>query len=454
MEISSLAFGGAGVGKFEGMTVFVKDTMPGDMVKAAFTKIKKQYGEAELVEIVRESADRIAPVCEYFDVCGGCQLQYMPYEKQLEFKKQHVKDAFERIGRIFDVEVCEVIGCASDGGQPFFYRNKMEFSFGYDAEMRFALGMHVPGRKYDILDLHNCYLESEDSVKILNAVRDYCLENEWMPYRFMTNEGFLRLLAIREGKRTGEIMLNLSTAEEVPADFEAGLADLLERVREVVPAVSSFYWTRVISRRGQPRRQEEKLIFGKKYLTEELHLPNGDRLSFEISPQAFFQVNTLQAEVLYHEVIKRIPQNDRQLVMDLFCGTGTIGLFMSKHAENVIGIELNESAVLSARENARKNNIFNVDFYVGDVAKVIEDLKCRPSLIVVDPPRAGLAKKMLDTLSQFDSPEIIYVSCNPSTLARDCDLLKEYGYRVTEIQPVDMFPHTFHIECVTVLKRG
>ncbi len=446
LEMERLAFGGAGIGKFEGMTVFVEKTLPGDKVKASFTRLKKQYAEADLVEVVQPSSDRREAKCRYFGTCGGCQLQFAPYEKQLEFKKQHVIDAFERIGKIYNPPVKDALAAKEE----YYYRNKMEFSFGYDEEMNFTLGFHLPKRRYDILDTEECHLQSEFSYKLVNKVRDFVKAKGWLPYQFSTGEGLLRSLFVREAKHTGEVMINLSTSESTDKNFEAELAEFTELLKD---EVSSIYWTQVISKRGQPKTLKEKLLYGKKALTEKMILASGDALEFDILPQAFFQVNTYQAEVLYSQVIDLVLDGNHQVVFDLFCGTGTIGLFMAKHVKHVYGIELNPDAVTSARANAERNKISNIDFFIGDVAKLLKNLQERPSLIVLDPPRAGLTEKMIEKINGFAVDELVYVSCNPSTLARDCNWLAAYGYEVKSIQPVDMFPQTFHIECVVKLER-
>ncbi len=447
VDISTLAFGGKGLGKLDGKAVFVDLAVPGDKVKASVTKIKTSYLEAKLVEILVPSEKRVKPKCPYFGVCGGCQFQHLPYENQLEIKKQHVIDAFERIGELANPPVMEILRSENH----YYYRNKMEFSFGYDAEMKFAMGMHLPGRRYDILDLKECHLQSEISAGIVNAVREWAISNDLKPYRFQTEEGELKALYIRESKRTNERMVNLVTAEKVPENFEELLGKLSAVLAEM--EVTSFYWSQIISHRGSPRRTVEYLISGKRTITEKMVLANGDELSFEIHPQAFFQVNTLQAEVLYYEVVKLVEENPCELIFDLFCGTGTIGLFLAKHCKKVLGVELNKDAVKSANSNAQKNKIFNIDFFAGDVAKVLEDLKEKPSLIVVDPPRAGMTAKMIKQVSDFGTKKLIYVSCNPATMARDCLLLREFGFKVKKIQPVDMFPQTFHIENVALLER-
>lgn len=446
LEIHALAFGGAGVGKYNGLSVFVPATMPGDKVKAAFTKIKKQFAEADLVEIISPSKERTTPRCKYSEVCGGCQLQFMPYAKQLEFKKQQVVDSFERIGKIYDPPVKEIIGAEDQ----FYYRNKMEFSFGYDKGMDFVLGLHLPNRRYDILDLDECFLQSERSVEIVNMTRNFFKEKGWPPYKFSCGEGFLRSLFIRESKRTGEIMVNLTTSDQLPKEVEAGLKEFVSNLKDV----NSVYWTQVISKRGVPKQLKEELMHGKKHIVEKMVLPNGDELNFNILPQAFFQVNTIQAENLYYEVVKIVEERKHNVIFDLFCGTGTIGLFLAKHADQVMGIELNEDSVKMARENAQKNKIFNIDFFCGDVNKMLGSLKERPSLVVVDPPRAGLTEKIIKQINDFGPADVVYVSCNPSTLARDCNWFKEFGYEVKSITPVDMFPHTYHIENVCLLSRS
>lgn len=442
--VDSLVFGGKAIGEFEGLKVFVNKAIPGDRVSASLTKIKKNYAEAQFVELLEPSKDRVKARCQHAGTCGGCTFQQLPYEKQLEAKKQFVVDAFERIGGLQNPPVRDVIACEDQ----FYYRNKMEFSFGYDAEMKFAMGMHLPGRRYDILDLKECHLQSEGTEELLSKVREFVTKRKWKPFKYSCGQGFLRSLFVREGKRTGELMIVLSTSDDVPKDLDAGLEELSEILGD---KVTSFYWSQVISKRGSPKQIKETLIRGRKTLKEDMILENGNKLGFEIAPQAFFQPNTFQAEKLYTEVIKLVEGGE--FAFDLFCGTGTIGLFMAKHVGHVLGIELNESAVQVARENAQKNAIFNIDFFVGDVGKLVGTLKERPSVIVVDPPRAGLNEKTIAKISEFDCERIIYVSCNPSTLARDCQWLAEFGYKVESVQPVDMFPHTYHIENVCLLKR-
>lgn len=449
--VDSLAFGGQGIGRHEGRAVFVKGVMPGDKVSASLRRIKPNFLETDLVEVLEKSKNRIEPECKHFEECGGCQFQFMSYEDQLKVKKQFVIDAFERIGGLRNVEVKDVVG--ADNG--YFYRNKMEFSFGYDVDFNFTLGFHVPGRKFDILDVEECHLESLESVAVVNATREVMKSLDWKPFKYSDGEGFLKHLVIREGKRTGEVLINLVTSHQVPDDLEDGLSKFVETIKSLDfgdKKLVSICWTQKIAKRGTPTRFEESVLWGEKVLKENMILENGEELKFEIAPRAFFQVNTLQAEKLYSEVVK-LAGDSSGIAFDLFCGTGTIGLFLAKHVEQIYGIEINEEAVKSARKNAQKNNIFNIDFYIGDVAKLVNNIKQHPELIVVDPPRAGLSKDTISYLNEFDPKKIIYVSCNPATMARDCALLDEYGYKVKSVKPFDLFPQTYHVENVCLLER-
>ncbi|MBI2634728.1 23S rRNA (uracil(1939)-C(5))-methyltransferase RlmD [Candidatus Peregrinibacteria bacterium] len=448
LDIERLAFGGAGIGKHDGMTVFVEKTVPGDRVRASFFKIKNNYAEANLTEIVTPSTDRIKPRCSYSGACGGCQMMFMPYEKQLAFKQQHVIDALERIGKIPNPPVEKIIGSKDR----FFYRNKMEFTFGYDSKMNFTLGLHQPGFRFDILDINECHLQSELSVKIVNSARELVKKLKWPPFKYSNGEGFLRSLIIRDCKRTGEVMVILNTSDQIPKNLAEGLKKFVELMAGFKEVVSIFHLS-IISRRGMPNKIKETMLYGRPAITEKMILENGDELDFTISPQAFFQVNTFQAEILYNNVLKMASSRPQELVLDFFCGIGTIGLFMAKHAEKVLGIELNEEAVKAAKKNAQRNDISNIEFNTGDVVENLPAIRQKPSLIVVDPPRAGLTGNLIDIIGGLGANQLVYVSCDPATLARDCDQLKRHGFMLKKVQPVDMFPHTFHIENVCLLEK-
>lgn len=442
LEIESLVFGGRGIGEFEGRKVFVPDTVPGDKVEAKLTRIKPKFMEARLERVVRPSERRVEARCPHFDVCGGCKWQFLPYEEQLRVKEQQVRDSLERIGGLDGTIVSEIIGNAS----PWFYRNKMEVSFG-PGEDSLKLGFYPPGFHYEVFDLEECYLQSEMMPELVARVREWAVDMGLEFYKKDTGEGFLRNFIIREGKRTGERMVILVTSmHEFPeAESFVALFDESE--------VSSIFWMQVDQERGRRTEIHEHHLFGKRVLTEALELENGERLEFDIQPQAFFQTNTLQAEVLYSEVISLAELNGDEVVFDLYCGTGTIGLFCAHKAREVVGVELNPSAVASAKVNAAKNGIENVRFELGSVDSVLESLEGSPDVVIVDPPRAGLGETVVEQVCGFGARRVVYVSCNPTSMARDLKQFGELGYVCKKVQPVDMFPQTHHVECVCLLER-
>ncbi len=443
LEITDLAFGGVGVAKIktdEGeLAVFVERCVPGDKVSARFTKIKKQYAEARLEKMVTPSKDRIAPRCKHFGVCGGCSLQFLSYENQLKWKQKMVVDALERIGGIKDIAVDAILGCES----PWFYRNKMEYSFGSDA----TLGLH-PSKNYkEVFDLEECFLESPRSVEIALAVEKWAKEKHLSGFDPRSGKGMLKNLVVREGKNTDEIMVNLVTAGE---DFPLE-KDFANLVTEKFPEVTSCYRTAVTVRRGYRTVVQEFLLSGKPALMETLTVQN-ITLRFEIHPQAFFQPNTKQAQILYGKILEFAQSKSDETALDLFCGTGTIGIFLAKTGCRVTGIELSKDAIENALANARTNGIENIEFLCGDIEKFLLTAP-KTSLLITDPPRAGIAQKSLEKIIALKIPKWIYVSCNPATLARDLKIICETGgYRLKKVQPVDMFPHTYHIETVCLLE--
>lgn len=445
LEISDLAFGGIGVGKIGDFVVFVPGVVPGDKICGRLTKIKKQYAEAKLEKILQAARERITPRCKHFGVCGGCSLQFLSYENQLKWKEKMVADALRQIGGFKDLRVEPIIGCED----PWFYRNKMEYNFG-PSNGKSILGFR-PAKKYDeIFDLEECFLQSPQSVEIALAVEKWAQELGIPAFHPRTNKGILKHLAVREGKNTGELMLNLIANGR---DFPHTDA-FTKFIREKFPQVTSLYRTGVTVQKGHRTVIEEFHIAGKKTLTEILRVGEME-LRFEILPQAFFQTNTKQAEVLYGKILEFAgPQaNANDSMLDLFCGTGTIGMFFAKSGTKVIGVDSNESAIANARENARLNSLPNVEFHCADINKFFDK---RPSLrlglLITDPPRAGIAESALEKILELKIPKWIYVSCNPTTLARDLKIAGEHGYKIEKIQPVDMFPQTYHVETVCLLK--
>jgi 23S rRNA (uracil1939-C5)-methyltransferase len=463
LTVERFAAEGKTVARLEGLVVFVHGGVPGDDVRVRVSKVKKSFLEAEVTQILSPSPLRIEPRCRYFGLCGGCRWQHVQYAAQLDFKRQHVLDALERIGGFHDVEVQPVAAADS----PYFYRNKMEFSFGErwltreelsaregaggDERDRFALGLHIPLRFDRVLDLHECHLQSETSQKIVNTVRSFCLDRKLPVYSTVSHTGFLRNLVIRESRRTGERMVNLVTNDERPALMEE-LRDLL--LREV-PDLTSFC-NNITQRKSLVAVGDTETVYhGAPFITERL----GGK-QFRISANSFFQTNTEQAERLYETVRRAAHLQARDVVFDLYSGTGSIALFIADDVAEVLGIESVESAVRDAERNAALNGVRNCKFLQGDLKDMLSRdtawlaEQALPSVVILDPPRSGAHEKVIDQVLQLKPERIVYVSCNPATQARDLALLCAHGeYRVQVVQPVDMFPQTSHVESVVSLAR-
>lgn len=452
----------------------VRKALPGDRVRVCVETRRKRRVIGRIDELLEPSRMRIEPRCAHFGRretpgkgCGGCTLQNLDYRHQLLNKERLVKYAMADAG-VDPGLVAPVMGQED----PWYYRNKMEFSFGDDAQRRFSLGLYPRGYRYEVLNLTECLLQSRFVSTLLTRIRRWAIDQQLRPYDSRSGEGFLRTLTIREGKRTGERLLELTTShhptvqvrgQETPAEQVAGafarfVVDLAE---ELDGAITSVYWTQQRAVRGEPTRFIEHHLHGLEVLHERLSLPDDHSLLFDIHPRAFFQPNTRQAEVLYATVLDMSGLRDANAshtVLDLYCGTGTIGLCMAPYARKVLGVELQPDAVENARENARRNAITNARFFAGDVGETLHDVEFERAagqvdVVVVDPPRAGLLPDARAHLAGLDAPRMVYVSCNPITLARDLRELKDQGWHVEAIQPVDMFPHTYHIENVARLRK-
>ncbi len=449
VSIDRLVFGGEGIASVDGFKLFVPDTVPGDKVLVEVRKVRSHYGEGKRLKLLEASPIRVPARCKHFEICGGCKWQFLDYAEQVKIKEQLVKDSLHRLGGLDEALVLPII----ENETPWFYRNKMELSFGTAPDGSVMLGFYPTGYHYEVFDVEECFLQSELVSEIVRKVRDFANEKKIGVFNSHTGEGILKSLIIREGKNTGEVMVILVTSAELfdkVDDFKALFAED-ERI-------SSLYWNSWVQIPGQPTWVEEKHLAGKSSLTEVLELENGARLEFDILPQAFFQTNTKQAQVLYSKVIELAKLQGEELVYDLYCGTGTIGLFCAHKAKQVIGIEVNEAAVDSARSNAQKNAITNAHFYLGSVEERLMSLEthpeyAKPNVLIVDPPRAGLGEKVVSDCVKFGAEKIVYVSCNPSTMARDLKQFAELGYKTVSVQPVDMFPQTAHVECVSLLVR-
>ncbi len=456
-------------------TIEVRKAVPGDRVRVSVERRKKRTIYAHIDEILEPSPMRTKPQCKHFgrrelpgEGCGGCTLQSLSYRHQLATKERTIKQLMQ--GRGVDPgHVLPILG----QDEPWYYRNKMEFSFGDTANREFALGLYPKGYRYEVLNLEECFLESKFVSDFLPRVRQWAESLGLEPYLGNKDAGFLRTLTIREGKRTGERMVELTTTHDetalcagemvAAADIAQKYCDFVLETADAMDAtISSVYWTQQRAVRGEPTRFIEHHLHGSPVLVEKMHLPDDQVLSFEIHPRAFFQPNTLQAEVLYAQVLEKTGLRDAERgqasVLDLYCGTGTIGLCMAPYAKRVVGIEMQPDAVENARKNAEQNGIDNVEFFAGDVGEVLQqdDFKQAAGevdLVVVDPPRAGLLPEAREQLKQIDAPRLVYVSCNPRALARDLAELCDFGYQIDTIQPVDMFPHTYHVENVALLEK-
>ena len=492
--IEDFAAEGKSLARWEGKVVFVERTVPGDVVDIFLFKNKKDWAEGYPLTFHQMSPERVTPFCEHFGDCGGCQWQMVAYEDQLKFKQQQVKDALQRIGKIPLPEFLPIIGAKDNR----YYRNKLEYTFGtmkYIPEAEYkraspnpseekaspnpsqggalessildsvsdieessevppcggfrgavgAVGFHAKGLFDKVVDINRCHLQPEPSNEIRETIREYARTNNLSFYNVRHHTGYLRNIQIRICS-TGEVMVNVIMAED---DFEK-TRKLLHYLQEKVPSITTLLYT-VNTKWNDSLHDQEPVIFsGKGFVIEKL----GD-FQFKIGPKSFFQTNTFQAEQLYKVARDFAELTGKEIVYDLYCGTGSIGIFVSKKAGKIIGVEMIEAAIEDARENAAMNNLTAAEFIAGDVIDICNDeffeTHGRPDVIITDPPRAGMHPKLVNKILEIAAPVIVYVSCNPATQGRDLNLLGE-KYEVTKVQPVDMFPHTYHIENVVQLK--
>jgi 23S rRNA (uracil1939-C5)-methyltransferase len=441
VAIDSLAYGGNGVARLNGFVLFVRRGLPGDTVRARVTKVKRNHAEAVATEVLVASGHRVDAPCAHFPACGGCRFQDLAYEVQLEQKQAQVADALRRIGGIAEPPLEPIVG--SDA--VFHYRNKLEYSFTETPDGP-ALGFHRAGRWDEVLEIDKCWLTTDLGNAIRNAVRDWAREERLEAYDQGTHSGYLRHLVVREARNTGQVLVQLVTAAGERFDRE----QLVEVLRGF-PEVRSIHWA-VNDTPAEVTNLPTKLLWGEDAIEEELL-----GLRFRVRPNAFLQTNTAMAERLYGLAVEYAGLTGGETVYDLYCGTGTIALSMARRALTVWGLEISEESVACAIENAELNGIANAAFFAGNVGQVVEDLRERaghPDVVVVDPPRAGLAGKALRRVGGIGAGRIVYVSCNPTTLAGDVKTLRgELGYELVRTRPVDMFPHTPHVESVSLLEH-
>lgn len=452
--ISDYAAEGKALARVDGKVVFVSGAVPGDVADLQVTKSKKDWAEARATKIKIPAPDRVTPFCQHFGICGGCKWQMLPYEKQLQYKQQEAEQNLRRIGKIDLPEMLPIAG--SDTTQA--YRNKLEFTF---SNKRYllpeeihadtepvnspALGYHAPRIFDKVINIQTCYLMDDVNNRIRNASRDYAFAHDLSFYDFRQHTGWLRNIVIRYCT-TGELMVNMV----INYEDEQNRTGLLDHLLKEVPEITTLLYTINPKWNDTIYDLEPQVYYGKGHAMEKL-----EDFSFKISPKSFFQTNTRQAEKLYAITRDFAGLTGNEIVYDLYCGTGSIGIFLSKGAKKIIGVEVVADAIEDAKENAALNGITHAEFFAGDVIKICDDAffekHGRPDVVITDPPRAGMHEKLVNKLLDMQAPRIVYVSCNTATQARDLALLAE-KYKVIKVQAVDMFPHTHHIECVALLE--
>ena len=441
-EVIRTDFPNKGIVELEDRKIIVKNTVPGQKVRFRIAKLKQGKGEGTLLEVVEPAANELPkPSCARFCVCGGCVYQSLPYEEQLKLKAKQVTDLLEPVAGEY-----EFLGIKGSS-KALEYRNKMEFSFGDEVKGgELMLGLHKRGSFYDIVDVSECTLVHPDFRAILVCVRDFCREQNLPYYHKMNHQGYLRHLLVRRAEKTGEILVNLVTTSQMEVNMEP----LKERLL-ALPLEGSFAGILHSINDGLAdvvRSEKTELLYGKEFFYEEIL-----GLRFKISTYSFFQTNSLGAEVLYSQAREFIGEGNRKVVFDLYSGTGTIAQLMAPVAEKVIGVEIIEEAVEAARENAAGNGLTNCEFIAGDVLKVLDSIEEKPEYIILDPPRDGIHPKALQKIIAYGVERMVYISCKPTSLARDLEALTASGYQVEKVACVDMFPQTANVETVALLKK-
>jgi 23S rRNA (uracil1939-C5)-methyltransferase len=452
LRIEKTAHGGQGVARLEGFVIFVRGGVPGDRVLARVTRKKREYAEALIEELLEPSDSRTSAPCPYFGHCGGCQWQHIRYRDQLRYKREHVREALAHIGSLRRVPVHDVI----PSERQYAYRNKMEFSFSDrrwllpqemaqqgDVERGFALGLHVPGTFHKVIDIEACMLQQETGNRILREVKAFARDSGLPPYGLKSHRGFWRFLTLRHSLYSDEWMVNLITSRESQDALKPlarGLSRRFADIRTIVNNINS-------RRAGIAVGEREVTLTGEGTLEDRI-----GPYCFRISANSFFQTNPLGAEKLYQQVATYAELRGEEVVLDLYSGTGTIPIFLAGSARLVLGLEIEQSAIKDAERNCTANRVDNCRFVLGDIRERLSSLEIKPDVLVIDPPRAGMHKDVLAKVMDLATDRVIYVSCNPATLARDLETLNQL-YEILEIQPVDMFPQTYHVEAVARLVR-
>lgn len=439
IDITSETNEGMGVGRIEGYTIFVDGALMGEKVKILIVKVLKNYSYGKLLEVIEPSIYRTQPQCPAIKRCGGCQIQHMSYEGQLHYKTRIVKDALERIGGLKDIKIHNAIGM----DEPWNYRNKAQFPVGMK-DGKVSIGFYAP-RSHDIIDINNCMIQDSINDKVLELIRKFIIKHDISIYDEKTGKGLIRHIMTRKGFKTGEVMICIViNGEEIPheAQLVEELKQSIDNLKTVVLNINKKNTNVIIG-------EKNRVLYGEGYIFDYI-----GEFKFKISPLSFFQVNPVQTEVLYNKALEYANLTGEETVIDAYCGIGTISLFLSKKAKKVYGVEVVGQAIEDAKENAAINGITNVEFILGESEELIPKLYekgVKADVVVVDPPRKGCDEKLLEVIAKMSPKRMVYVSCNPATLARDLKYMTSNGYKVIEVQPVDQFPQTVHVETVTLL---
>ncbi|MEY8763125.1 MULTISPECIES: 23S rRNA (uracil(1939)-C(5))-methyltransferase RlmD [Clostridium] len=441
-SIEESQFPAMGIAQRDGLKVYIKNSVPGQKIKGQITKKRNGYAEAKIIEIIENVNYAIDPACPHFNLCGGCNFQFIPYDMQVKLKMRQVLDLFQQSS----IKNFKFLGIEKSPDK-FQYRNKMEFTFGDEQKGGpLTLGMHMKGKAFGIVNADRCKIVDEDFNLILNKTVLYFREKKLSYYRVRSHRGFLRNLVIRKGKNTGEILINIVTTSQIDFDF----TEITEILKDLNYSgkLKGILHTINDSLSDTVKNDSIEILYGNGFIIEKIL-----GLKFKIYPQSFFQTNSRGTEKLYDIIKNFIGDSSSKTIFDLYCGTGTIAQILSSHAKKVIGVELVKEAVKSARENAVLNNIENCSFIAGDVLNVIKTLEDKPDIIVLDPPRPGINPKAIKQITAFNASQIVYISCNPKSLVNDLNSFIGSGYKLDKVKLMDMFPHTAHVETCVLMSR-
>ncbi len=453
--ISNLGHDGEGVGQLDGMTVFVPGALPGERVQVQMIKVKSSYCVAKLVKVITPSSDRINPMCAVYSRCGGCQLQHGTYAAQQIWKRDRVVQTLQRIGKQVDIAVPPVLAAK----QPWGYRNKVQVPVGIDASGKSVSGFYARN-SHEIVPFDTCPIQKDQSAELVQEIVKICDRMGFGGYDEATDRGWLRHVIVRLAERTNQWMVILVTRTASWPGGKASAANqakLLEMIRATVPHVVSIFQNVNTKATNVVLGEKMILLWGKQQIVDELSHPNGKKLKFAISPHAFYQVNTAQMEVLYGVARRFAALTGTETVVDAYCGIGTIALFLAQECSKIYGVEIVPQAIEDAKDNARRNDVKHAEFEVGDAPVIMakwHERGVKPDVIVLDPPRKGCATEMLESVDAMKPKRIVYVSCDIATFSRDAAWLSGRGWTLSEIQPVDLFPHTAHVEVVGLFVRA